>query len=62
MAAGSLTPMTDTWPRRLKRIGWACADVAFHVGIVLVLVVFSILKAAWDEFWSLWRGLRDFIH
>ena len=54
--------MTDTWPRRLKRLGWVCADIVFHVGVVLVLVVFSILKAAWDEFWSLWRGLRDLIH
>ena len=54
--------MTDTWPRRLKRLGWVCADIVFHVGVVLVLVVFSILKAAWDEFWTTWRGLREFFN
>lgn len=54
------------WPYRLKRFGWACADVAFHLVFTLALVILGALEAAWALGVEVWhwlfqvgRGLSD---
>jgi hypothetical protein len=49
--------MAEPMSRRLKRWAWACADVAFHLFVTLIVVVLGLIPAISAEIADTWHGL-----
>jgi hypothetical protein len=47
----------EPWSRRLKRWGWACADIFFHIAFTLVIVLIGFLQAICGEAADTWHGI-----
>jgi hypothetical protein len=44
-------------PRRLKRWGWACADVTFNIFFTLAIVLLGFLQTICGELIDTWHGV-----
>jgi hypothetical protein len=47
----------ELWSLRLKRWGWACADILFHLTFTLAIVLLGLLQAICGEIADTWHGI-----